>query len=412
MSKFNQLLDSQQRKVQPIFVSSYIPRKCGIATFTKDLTTAMNGLNPEGLAEIVAIDPGNEDLEYPVEVKGVITKFDLESYDRAAEIINASDAEVLCLQHEYGLYGTIDPDHYVGEYIVRLLRQVDKPIITTLHTILEHPLPAHRAVMAEISELSDIMITMMPNAKERLESVYGINPDRVVIIHHGVADRPRARKVNKKQFGWEDKKILLMSGLMSPGKGIEYVIEALPAIIKDSPEALFVVVGQTHPDVLKKTGEEYRDSLTKKATQLGVVDHLVYVNEYLPLDRLLEYYEACDIYLTPHLDPQQVASGTLAYALGMGKACISTKYIYANEMLKDGRGVLVDFKNASQIAEATTKILTDPGYQNDLERKSYALGRKMSWPRVAERYLNLFRLTLDAQDTVLAELKQAKKQQV
>ena len=165
MRKVNQLLDSQQRSVQPIFVSSYIPRKCGIATFTKDLTKAMNDLNPDGLAEIVAVDPGDEELVYPVEVKGKITKFDLQSYDLAAQIINASDAEVLCLQHEYGLYGTVDPDHYVGEYIVRMLRQVDKPIVTTLHTILEHPLPAHRAVMEEISQLSDIMITMMPNAK-------------------------------------------------------------------------------------------------------------------------------------------------------------------------------------------------------------------------------------------------------
>ena len=408
MRKVNQLLDSQQRKIQPIFVSSYIPRKCGIATFTKDLTNAMNDLNPEGLAEIVAVEPDDEPLKYPVEVQGVIKKYDLESYDEAARIINASDAEVLCLQHEYGLYGTVDPDHYVGEYIIRMLRQVDKPIITTLHTILEHPLPAHRAVMEEISQLSDIMITMMPNAKERLENVYGINPERVVIIHHGVADRPRARKSNKKKFGWEDKKVLLMSGLMSPGKGMEYVIEALPAIVTACPEAVLVIVGQTHPDVLKRVGETYRLSLTAKAEALGVADHLIYVNEYLPLDSLLEYYEACDIYLTPHLDPQQVASGTLAYALGMGKACISTKYIYANEMLKDGRGILVDFKDAAQIAEASIRILTDPAYQSDLERKAYMLGRKMSWPRVAERYLNLFRLTLDAQDEVMAEFKRNK----
>ena len=195
---------------------------------------------------------------------------------------------------------------------------------------------------------------------------------------------------------------------MSPGKGMEYVIEALPEIVRQCPEAIFVIVGQTHPDVLRRNGEAYRDSLTAKAHELGVADHLLYVNEYLPLDRLLEYYEACDIYLTPHLDPQQVASGTLAYALGMGKACVSTKYIYANEMLKDGRGVLVDFKNSSQIAEASLHILMDSSYQNELERKAYTLGRKMSWPRVAERYLNLFRLTLDAQDEVMADFKRNK----
>lgn len=405
MAKFNQLLDTQQRTIKPLFISSYIPRKCGIATFCKDLTTAMNDLNPSGLAKIVVVDPGEEPLKYPEEVIGEITKFTLDSYEAAAELVNTSDAEIICLQHEYGLFGTSDPTHYVGEYILRFLRQVEKPIITTLHTILENPLPAHREVMREIAQLSDIMITMMPNAKERLEDKYGINPERVVIIPHGVADRPRARKLKKKAFGWEDKKVLLMTGLMSPGKGIEYVIDAIPILLKEVPNILFTVVGQTHPDVLRRHGEEYRECLMERAKNLGVEEHIQFVNEYLPLDDLLNYYEACDIYLTPHLDAQQVASGTLAYALGMGKACISTPYIYAQEMLKDGRGLLVDFKSGESIAKAALKILTEPGYQNELERKAYAFGRTMSWPRVAERYLNLFRLTLDAKDMVERELQ-------
>lgn len=405
MPKFNQLLDTQQRTIKPLFVSSYIPRKCGIATFCKDLTTAMNDLNPDGLARIVVVDPGEEPLEYPEEVIGKITKFTLESYESAAGLVNASDAEIVCMQHEYGLFGTTDPAHYVGEYILRFMRQVEKPIITTLHTILENPLPAHREVMREIAQLSDIMITMMPNAKERLEEKYGIDPERVVIIPHGVADRPRAHKTNKKTFGWEEKKVLLMTGLMSPGKGIEYVIDAMPKLLEGVPNAHFTVVGQTHPDVLRRHGEEYRECLMARAMKLGVEEHVQFINEYLPLDDLLKYYEACDIYLTPHLDPQQVASGTLAYALGMGKACISTPYIYAQEMLKDGRGVLVDFKSGASIAEAALKVLTKHGYQSELERKAYALGRTMSWPRVAERYLNLFRLTLDAKDMVERELQ-------
>jgi glycosyltransferase involved in cell wall biosynthesis len=402
MGKYDNLLDSQQRTIHPLFVSSYIPRKCGIATFTKDLTTAMNDLNPDGIVQIAAIDEGAELFDYPEEVKAHILQYEPDTYEAAARFANESEADIICLQHEYGLYAGKEEAEWPGQNVLRFLRNVDKPVVTTLHTILENPGPVHRDVLLEVIELSDIVVSMMPNAKERLEASYGANPDRLVIIHHGVADRPRAKKTNKKKFNWDGRKVLLMSGLLSDGKGVEYIIQALPEIVKHCPEALFVLVGQTHPDILKKRGERYRESLMKMARDLGVEEHIQMVNAYLPLDELLEYYEACDIYLTPHLDPQQVASGTLAYALGMGKACISTPYIYAQDMLQNGRGILVGFKNSDDIAAAAIKVFEDPSYQADLERKAYALGRKMSWPRVAERYLNLFRLTLEAEERVKA----------
>lgn len=363
----------------------------------------MNDLNPDGLAEIVAIDEGQVPRKYPSEVKAIILRDDISTYDQAAAYINESEAEVVCLQHEYGLFGTHHPDQRYGEYLLPLLHKINKPIVTTLHTILEHPTPIHREVMREIADLSDIMVAMLSNAKERMENSYGINSERIVVINHGVTDRPRAKKIFKSRFGWENRRVLLMTGLLNPGKGVEYVIQALPDIVKRFPETLFVVVGETHPEVKKIAQESYRESLIAMTKNLGVCEYVEFIDQYLPLNDLLEYYEACDIYLTPHLDPQQVASGTLAYALGMGKACISTKYIYAKEMLHHGRGVLVDFQNAPQIAEAVIDIFSDSSVQDTLERKAYSIGRTMSWPRAAERYLNLFRLVNHVGEKVAAE---------
>lgn len=394
----NTLLDKQERTVRSLFISSYIPRRCGIATFTKDLTKAINDLNPESLSQIIAVDEEPGQFTYPGEVIGRITCNKQPSYLQAATQINASSAEIVCLQHEYGLFGGGNS----GPYILDLLSAIDRPIITTLHTILDNPSAEHREVLGEIVKLSDIIITQLPHAKERIAEHFGINSERIVVVPHGVTDRPRAGKVLKPKFGWSSHRVLLMSGLMSPGKGVDYVIKALPAIVEKFPETLFVVVGQTHPDILKRDGEQYREYLLQLADQLNVSKHFKLVNSYLPLDELLEYYEACDIYLTPHLDPQQVSSGTLAYALGMGKACISTPYVYARELLSQDRGVLVDFESSEQIAQATIALFSDPQAMESMETSAYQLGRTMSWPRVAQRYLNLFRLVLDVQDRVLA----------
>lgn len=385
MSKINQILDTQQSTIRTIFISSYIPRKCGLATFTKDLTSALNDLNSESLAEIIAINAGEAELKYPWEVKYKIYQQRLDSYYQAAEYVNQSSADVVCLEHEFGLFGGEQ-----GEYIFAFLRNINKPIITTFHTILAEPNEMQRSILQRLGELSACVVAMIPDARERLERDYNIDRDKVVIIHHGVSNLEKAQKCAKKS-GWQDRKVLLLSGLISKNKGIEYVIKALPKVVKEFPETLFVVAGQTHPEILKRQGETYRRQLKKMINKLGLSRNVKFINKYLPLSELLVLYKNCDIYITPHTDPEQITSGTLAYALGMGKACISTPYPYAREMLSNHRGITVDFNSSEQIGEAILKIFRDPKLKADLEESAYSLGRKMRWPRVAERYLNLFR---------------------
>jgi glycosyltransferase involved in cell wall biosynthesis len=386
MSRMNQILDTYQHSVDVAFLSSYIPRKCGIATFTKDLTKAINDLNPERTVRIVAMGNG-EPYTYPSEVLLDLEKDALEDYERAVQRINASEIEILCVQHEYGLYGG-----ETGDALIKLLESIRQPLVTTLHTILQYPTEKQREVVLRLSELSEAVVAMIPDAKERLVNAYGVDPDKVVIIHHGVPDQPRAMKVGKALFGWEDRRVLLMTGLLNKDKGIDYVLDGLVDIIKTHPETLFAIVGQTHPEVIKKEGEVYREFLIGKVAQLGLEGHVEFINEYLPLDQLLKYYEAADIYLTPHLNPEQITSGTLAYALGMGKACVSTPYVYAKAMLADERGVLVAFKESAELSAAVLHLLGNAEFLAKIEARAYELGRRMSWSHVAERYLILFRL--------------------
>lgn len=385
MNKINQILDTQQSTVRTIFVSSYVPRRCGIATFTRDLTTALNELNSETIAEIVAVNNGIE-LEYPWEVKYKIHQDKFDSYYQAAEYVNQSSADVVCLQHEYGLFGG-----EAGDYVFAFLRNINKPIVTVLHTILANPSDIQRTTLQRLGELSSSVVAMIPDAKERLERDYNIDKDKVVIIHHGVSSQEIAKISRIKRKPLKKAPLLLMSGLLSVNKGVEYAIKAMPKILKEFPDATLLVAGQTHPDILKREKDRYRQSLVRLTRAIGVEKNVKFKNRYLSLAELLALYEASDIYLTPHVDRQQITSGTLAYALGMGKACISTRYPYANEMLTNDRGILVDYENSDQIADAVIKVLKDPSLKLHLEEGAYSLGKKMRWPRVAERYLNLFR---------------------
>lgn len=386
MSKINQILDTQQSTIRTIFVSSYLPRKCGLATFTKDLTSALNDLNSESLAEIIAINDGEGELEYPWEVKYKIHQHKYDSYYQAAEYVNQSSADIVCLQHEFGLFGG-----EAGEYIFAFLRNINKPVVTIFHTILAKPSDIQRSTLQRLGEISASVVAMIPDAKERLERDYNIDREKVVTIHHGVSDQKKAKN-NNKIFNFREGPVLLISGLISENKGIEYAIRSLPTIIEEFPNLLLVVAGQTHPEILKHSGEKHRTSLIKLANDLHVEKNVKFINKYLPLQELLTLYEECDIYLTPHVDTQQITSGTLAYALGMGKACVSTGYPYAKEMLANNRGLIVGFRNSDQIAKAILKILKNSTLKSELEEEAYILGRKMRWPRVAQRYLNLFRL--------------------
>ena len=401
MSLINQVLDNQERTIRTIFVSSYIPRRCGIATFAKDLTSALNNLNPESLTEIIAIDGDKSDTYYPWEVKYKVPRDNLDSYYKAAEYVNQSSADVICLQHEYGLFGGDG-----GDYIFGFLRNINKPVVTTLHTILENPNEIQKFCMSRVADFSEYMVVMTPAAKERLERIYKINPNKVVIIHHGVADEAKANKSKKKTLGWEGKRVLLVSGLIHKDKGIEQIIKALPGIVQKFPDTILVIAGQTHPEILRQDGERYRNGLIRLSKKLKVKKNVRFVNKYLPLDKLLTLYEACDIYLTTHTNPEQMSSGTLAYALGMGKVCVSTPYAYAKEMLADKRGMLVDFGDEKQTENVIVNIFSDPLLETKLSENAYLLGCKMRWPRVAQRYLNLFRVTKKINETNKLETSQ------
>ena len=394
MNKLNRILDIQQQPINILFVSSYQPRKCGIATFTKDLTKAINDLNPKGYTHILAMN-NHETHQYPHEVVYQIQKDTVSDYVDASQFINSTTADLVCLQHEFGLFGGM-----YGQYIFKLLKRLRLPLVVTLHTVLSTPTEEQCSSLTLLAELADALVVMTPDAKILLEETYSINPDKVAIIHHGVADRPKAIQADKQKHGWSDKKVLLLTGLLNPDKGIEYVIQALPGIKAQFPNVLFVIAGQTHPEIIKQFGESYREYLRQLIEALGVTENVQFIDTYLSLDELLSLYEACDIYLTPHLNPEQIASGTLAYAIGMGKACISTPFVYAKDILAQGTGLFVDYKSSSSIQDAVLKILTNPELQKCLEDKAYTVGRRQSWPLVAERYLVLFRTILKHYESV------------
>lgn len=379
-------------------VSSYVPRKCGIATFSRDLGQAIKRVNSNYPPSILAIDQ-NDNLKYPKEVAILISHNNPQAYRQAAHWINSHNFDALCLQHEFGLYGQTE----AGELILELLQRVNIPILTTLHTILDAPSPAHALVFQDILKMSDHIVVTSADAKTKLESFFVLPNKKISLIHHGVTPHPKASCSHKSYFGWNNRPVLLISGLISPDKGIEYVLPAICNLRRTFPNILLAIVGETHPDIYKREGDVYRDHLREQISRLGIKDHVQMYNKYYDLPDLLKFYEACDIYLTPHLNPSQVSSGTLAYALGMGKACISTSYAYAKDMLGSGRGILVNFRDSLDLEVAIANLLSRDSLRKKLENNAYSLGQDMTWPKVAAKYLNLFKhlSTVKLPDTVL-----------
>jgi glycosyltransferase involved in cell wall biosynthesis len=389
-TQYTKTLEQQERRVRVIFVGSYIPRKCGIATFTKDLTNAINVLNPYNLGEIMAINDNTNTYDYPWEVKFRINQDDLKTYISAAEYINNSSAEIVCFQHEFGLFGGKN-----GEYAIPFLEQIKKPIVTTFHSVPEEPLEAQKEIICRICSLSSACVVMINSIVERLISVYGVDRKKLVVIPHGVPDIPfGATEHFKRQLRLGRRFILNSTNLVSANKGIEFAIEAIPAVVKEIPRFLYLVVGETHPVVKRIHGEEYRKKLESIVKKLRIKRHVKFVNRYVTLEELISYLRASDIYITPYSDPGQVASGTLSYAVGAGKACISTPYLYAREVLGDERGVLVPFNDAASIAKAIVNFYKETKFRGQMERRAYDYGRLMIWPSVALGYLDLFKLVL------------------
>lgn len=389
--KFEKIIGDKRKIIRGIFVSSYIPRKCGIATFTKDLTNAINLLNPYALSEIMAINRNGESFNYPWEVKFRIIQNDLSTYLQAAEYINQSSADIIMLQHEFGLFGGRD-----GEYVVPFVEALKRPLLTTFHTIPDNPKSNQGEILKRITGKSEAIVVLMKQIAGKLVRDYQIPRDKIVNIPHGTPDLPQSPTAPyKTKRHLSDRLVLGNINLLSPNKGIEYALEAVSIIAKKYPQVLYLVIGQTHPVILQSEGEKYRESLKNLVKKLKIEDQVRFVNEYLSLDELIDWLKTIDIYITPYLDPKQPSSGALAYAIGAGKACVSTPSLYAKEILAENRGVLVPFRGSKAIAEAVINLRDNPEKKNEIERNAYSYGRLMTWSNVALQNLDLFRTILD-----------------
>jgi glycosyltransferase involved in cell wall biosynthesis len=376
------------------FVSSSIPRRCGIATFTADVMAAVKAADPTVRCSVVAIDEPNSARAYGPEVKSRIRQREPESYRSAAALLNESNVDVVNLQHEFGLYG-VWKDGVYEDHLRPFLEEITKPLMVTLHSVPPTPSPSMRDAVRLISSRSDEVIVMAHTAARLLVSDYGITKVPIVIPHGMPAIEPTGRHRLKTKLGVEGRAIISTFGLVDPRKGLEFVIGAMPAIVERHPNALYLVVGQTHPELLKQQGEAYRNTLERQAEELGLSDHIGFVNEYLTQRDIVGYLLATDVYVTPYLDPNQITSGTLAYALGAGKAIVSTPYLHAIEALADDRGIIVPFRDAPAIADAVERILGDAELKQRLERRAYAYGRETAWPAVGRRVLALTQHVLE-----------------
>ncbi len=386
MEKLKKVLREKNKSIDAVYISSYVPRKCGIATYTKDLTHAINLINPYSKAEIMALVRPEDKIDYSPEVKFKINQHKIDSYIRAAEHINKSKADIVVVEHEFGLYGG-----EFGEYIIKLLELLRKPLIITTHTIPDDPARGYGLVLKDVIKFAEKVIVMMPESIQKLIKKYNFPKEKIEIIPHGVPDIPmEPNDKHKKKKGLEGRIILGNINLLSTSKGLEYTIEALKDIKSQFNNVLYLIIGQTHPVVLKEEGEKYRNFLKEKIKNYGLQENVRFINKYISLDELIEWLKVIDIYITPYLDPQQSASGALAYAIGAGKVCISTPYLYAKEVLAEGRGFMVPFRNSEAIANAVTDICNNPRKKLEIEKKTYKFGRLMTWYNVALQHLKLF----------------------
>jgi glycosyltransferase involved in cell wall biosynthesis len=367
-------------------IGCYEPRQCGIATFTADLARAILDNDPNLDCIVVAMNDRREGYEYPDTVKFQISQENLNEYRLAADFLNLRNPAVICLQHEYGIFGG-----QRGSFVIELAKNVKSPLFTTLHTVLKKPSPEERHIITQLSELSAGLIVMSEHAVEFLRDIYQVPEQKIALIHHGIPDVPFLDPDPcKRKLGADDKTVILTFGLLSPGKGIEYMIDALPDIVALHPDVLYYVVGATHPHCIAESGEDYRLSLHHRAKELGVGDNVVFHDRFLDRDELLEIIRAADIYVTPYLNEAQVVSGTLAYAVGAGKAVVSTPYWHAQEMLANGRGRLVPFQDSRALTREINGLLEFPEERRTIRRAAYNYSRPMVMKEMGRHYLALF----------------------
>lgn len=365
-------------------LGNHVPRQCGIATFTTDLSDAIAAEFSELDCFVVAMNDTGKHYAYPTPVRFEITESDVASYRRAADFLNVNKVDVVCVQHEYGIFGG-----KAGSHVLDLLRELRMPIVTTLHTILGTPNPLQRRAMDELTQLSERLVVMSAHGAALLREVHGVPEQKIDLIPHGIPSVPFANG-SKDRLGVEGKWVILTFGLLSPDKGIEHVIDALPAILERFPHTVYIVLGATHPHIKERYGETYRLMLENRAQRLGVDSSMIFHNRFVSRGELTEFLSAADLYITPYLQPEQITSGTLAYAVGSGRAVISTPYPYARELLADGRGILVPWRDHEAIAREVVGLLDDDAKRLAMRERASTYGRSMMWPAVAHRYIQSF----------------------
>ena len=370
------------------FIGNYLPRQCGIATFTTDLCESFSAQFPDIQTMVLAMNDTPQGYPYSEMVRYQLRETNLFDYERAASFLNQQAVDAISLQHEFGIFG--GP---WGRNILTLLRNVNAPVVTTFHTVLERPEPEQYNVLREIARLSNRLVVMSEHSRNDLRDIYNVPEYKIDFIPHGIHDVPFVDPgFHKDKLGAEGRFVLMTFGLLSRNKGIEYVIEALPAVVERYPDLVYLVLGATHPHVVAYEGESYRASLQERVRQLGLEKNVLFYDQFVDLKDLKEFIGAANIYITPYLDPEQVVSGTLAYTVGAGKAVISTPYRYAKELLDEGRGVLVQFRDTKAISDQILFLLENEAERNAMRKRAYLYGRNMIWPAVVERYYESFEL--------------------
>ncbi len=373
-----------EKRMNLAFLSTYPPRECGLATFTQDLVVQLNKIHATSHSRIIAVS--NTETEYEDIVMMELSQHERKSYRQTATRLNLSDIDLLVIEHEYGIYGGES-----GVYLLDLVNSLKIPFVTTLHTVLPEPTPQQLHILHELGEKGEKIITMAQNTVDILVGVYGIDPEKIEVIHHGVPDiKMKSREDLKKDNGLEGRSVISTFGLLGPGKGLEYGVEAIAGVAASHKEILYLILGQTHPAVRKDSGEDYRKSLETMVERLGIHDNVMFVNKYMTKEEIVRYLKMSDIYMTPYLGKDQAVSGTLAYAAGYGRVIVSTPYSYAKEMLSDGRGLLAEFRDADSMAQCIEYVLEHPLEKLEMERRTLETGKTMMWKQVAEQYKMLF----------------------
>jgi len=366
------------------FLGSYAPRCCGIATFTQDLRSAALRARPGWKAPVVMMSDDLHGYTYPDEVEIVIDQNDQACYRNAAAAINKSGASAVSLQHEFGIYG--GPS---GAWLISLLQELRVPVVTTCHTLLHTPSPEQNQVMCAVTRLSAKVVIMAEKGREFLQDIYDVPEHKIVVIPHGIPDATVSTEIRERvreEMGWSQRRVMFTFGLLGPSKGIEFAIRALPEIVSRHPEVLYVVAGVTHPNLVREHGESYRQGLMALAVELGVSEHLQFIDRFVSRDELIKFIAAADFNITPYLNEAQITSGTLAYAFGMGKPVISTPYWHAVELLADNQGMLVPFHDSRALAQAANRLLDDEPTALAVSKRAYRQGRTMTWNAVGHRY--------------------------